>query len=217
MVDPSLLLSEEGLGWFEEDAMVGQGIVISRVFAQWLMDERDLNIELLLTRADLGVIADRRSRLAEIVGGLQNLNTFSYTEADLVDDAVQAVLARMIERGDAIGELRADEWAFLQSSSILGSKLKRPIRAFRNAGAAVLEFGREVGLELLAEVIPREHIPQILTTEVIARGVVKWIALGGATIGGGSLGGLIGGPFGAELGKEASKFLAKSAVVAIDP
>jgi hypothetical protein len=213
MVDPSLLLSQEGLAWLEGEESVHSGIVIPTVFGEWLREERDLDIESLVSPEDIGAIWERRSMLVEILG--EDFTTFSYRQSDLPVET-RTVLERLLESGDSLSELHADEWAFLQSYSTLGSKLRHPVRAFRDAGAAVLEFGREVGLELLAEVIPPEHIPAVLTGGVIAKGVIKWIVVGGATIGGGTLGGLLG-TLGGQVGGEAANAISKAAVLAIDP
>jgi hypothetical protein len=116
-------------------------------------------------------------------------------------------------------------WAFLQSQSFLVSKLRHPLDAFRDAGSAIVEFGRDVGRNLIGQVIPADRIPPALTPGLISRAAAKWIVVGGATVGGGTLGGvvgtLIGGPAGAGLigktGGFASGALTKAAVMAIDP
>jgi hypothetical protein len=89
----------------------------------------------------------------------------------------------------------------------------------------VLETSREFGIELLGEVIPMQDYPDGVDADLIGRGVVKWLVVGGATIGGGTLGGLVGGalggPIGSFLGEQILEHLAeagaKRVVVAIDP
>lgn len=213
MLDPSLLLSERGLGWLEEDETIRGGIAVPAVFAEWLRGERLLDVESLVAPGDLDAVTGRRSRLVDT---LPDVTVFSYLEGNLSDHA-QTVLEELLRRNDALGRLRADEWAFLQSHSTLGSKLKLPVQAFRDAGAAVVELGGAAGSELLAEVIPREHIPGVLAGAIIARGTVRWIVMGGAVIGGGTLGGLVGGVLSGHLGAQASNVLGKAAVLAIDP
>jgi hypothetical protein len=212
MLDPSLLLSGPGLDWLEADETIRCAIAVPAVFAEWLRGERVLDVESLVAGGDLGAVTDRRARLVDV---LRDATVFSYVEGDLPEHA-QTVLEGLLRRDDRLGRLRADEWAFLQSHSTLGSKLKLPVQAFRDAGAAVVELGRPAGRELLAEVIPREHIPSALTGGLTARGVVKWIVVGGAAIGGGTLGALVGGAFGGRLGVQAAKVLGGAAVLAID-
>jgi hypothetical protein len=223
MVDPSLLLSEEGLAWLEEDENVPSGIIIPAVFAEWLGGQRDLDIGALVSPDDLELAYDRRSRLVEVLG---DFTAFSYRDERLSDRSAQAVLeALLLQNADGLGELRADEWAFLQSHSVLASKLRGPHDAFRDAGATIVEFGRKVGRKLIGKVIPAERIPPVLTPGVIAKATIKWIVVGGAGVGGGTLGGVIGtvagGPTGAFIGSKALGTLAgaltTAACLVIDP
>jgi hypothetical protein len=221
MVDPSLLLSEEGLAWLDKDESARRSIVIPAVFAEWLSGERELEIESLVAPEDLESVSERRARLNEILG---EVAAFSHHEATLSRQA-QAVLQSLLDSKDPIGELRADEWAFLQSHSFIASKVRHALDAFRDAGAVIVEFGRKVGRQLIAQVIPADKLPSVLTPKLMAVATIKWIFVGGAQVGGGTLGGVvgtaIGGTPGTILGGAAGRYagrrVGQAAVMAIDP
>jgi hypothetical protein len=218
MLDPSFLFSEDGLAWVEENDDVREGVVVPATFTQWLREERDLDLEALLAPEDLDAAAGRRDRLISLLGEIPD---YSYVGADLTRGA-EEVLGFLLAGGD---DLRADEWAFLQSHSFLVSKLRHPLDAFRDAGAVIVEFGRKVGLNLLGQVIPKEKIPPVLDQKLMVKAAAKWIVVGGANVGGGTFGGVagtvLGGGVGAVLGGAAGRYAgdraAKAAVMAIDP
>jgi hypothetical protein len=227
MVDPSLLLSEEGSAWLVEDPTVLSHFVVAGTAMRWLQGEVDVNPTRLLSPEDSGAYDERRSQLPPL---LSNVPTFSYAQvAPQLNPEHNAVLRNLLQDAPtselAVNRLYADEWAFLQSQSMLISKLRRPLDAFREAGSAVVEFGRGVGWKLVRRVIPEEHLPPSLTGKLMVRATVKWIVLGGAAIGGGTLGAMVGtavgGPVGGILGHKAAGVLAEetahAAVLAIDP
>jgi hypothetical protein len=227
MVDPSLLLSEEGSAWFVEDPTVRSHVVVAGTAMRWLQGEVDVDPARLLSSEDSQAYDERRHQLLPL---LSNVPTFSYAQvAPQLNLEHNAVLRNLLQDATtselAVNRLYADEWAFLQSQSMLISKLRRPLDAFREAGSAVVEFGRDVGWKLVRRVIPEEHLPSSLTGKLMVRATVKWIVLGGAAIGGGTLGAMVGtsvgGPVGGMLGKKAAGVLAeeaaRAAVLAIDP
>jgi hypothetical protein len=73
--------------------------------------------------------------------------------------SVEEVRLTLVLERSPVGDLYADEWAFLQTHSVMLSKLRRPLDAFRDAGAVIVEFGRKTGAKLLEQVIPKEHLP----------------------------------------------------------
>ncbi|HEX5713234.1 MAG TPA: hypothetical protein VFX85_07975 [Solirubrobacterales bacterium] len=225
MADPSLLLSAGGQQILEENAIP---LVVSQTFLDWLGDGREIDAEPF--RADDPDAVNPFSfidRVRELVQA-NDVPGFSYETAlaeGLLDDQARLVLDRILARDDPLAQIDADQWAFLNSHSWLGSQARRAFHAFREAGAVVLTAGREIGLELLGEVIPLEDRPEGVNAGLILLGVVKWLVVGGATIGGGALGGIagtfVGGPVGGwigeQLGEHGGEALATAAVVAIDP
>jgi hypothetical protein len=227
MVDPSLLLSEEGSAWLLGDPTARSHVVVARTAMRWLQGEVDVNPAQLLSLEDSQAYDERRGQLLPL---LSNVPTFSYAPvAPQLDPEHSAVLSNLLRDAPtselAVNRIYADEWAFLQSQSMLISKLRRPLDAFREAGSAVVEFGRDVGWKLVQRVIPEQHLPSSLTGKLIVRATVKWIVVGGAAIGGGTLGAMVGtavgGPVGGMVGKKAAGVLAeegaRAAVLAIDP
>lgn len=221
MVDPSLALSGEGLVWLEEDEEARHSIVISAAFMEWLRGERDIDLFSVIAPEDVEMADERRRQLVSLLG---DAPTFSYQDAHLSREG-EAVRVALLESAGPAAEVHADEWAFLQSHSFLASKVRHPLDAFRDAGAVIVEFGRKVGGQLVRRVIPAERVPRVLTAELMAKATVKWIVVGGATVGGGTLGGVlgtaIGGPPGAFIGGKAGGLgggaIANAAVMAIDP
>ncbi len=220
MVDPSFLFSEDGLAWLEDDETVLTGITVPGTFMEWLRGERDLDESLFVAPDDLETVGERRDRLFAVLRGVEEFRS----EALTLDEA-EAVRLALLASGDPLAELYADEWSFLQSQSSMIAKLRHPLDAFRDAGAVIVEFGRRAGRHFVEEVIPAEHVPAVLTRGLMVKAAVKWIIIGGAAVGGGTLGGIagtaIGGPLGGyileEVGRHAAEEIAQAAVVAIDP
>lgn len=223
MVDPSLLLSASAEEVVEQAGAVDVEIVIAETFAEVLRGEIDLDVGELLAPEDLEDI-DARFSYAQGLLAEHRLITFSAAHAEFGGDAAR-VLDELLSTQKPSSRLDADQWAFLHTNSWLASKLQRPLCAFRDAGAIILEVGRKQGLAMIAEVIPADRIPPNLTRDLIARATVKWLIVGGASFGGGTLGGVAGhailGPVGAYGGKvlvgRAANRAAKAAVLAIDP
>jgi hypothetical protein len=222
MTDPSFLLSASGFTWVQDQA-VRRSIAVPAAFGEWLTGQRDLDIEPLIAPDDLEAVGDRRPRLVET---LADFTLFSYADAgSQLPREVQTVLRNLLESEDGLGRLYADEWAFLQSQSNLLSKIRHPIDAFRDAGAAVVEVGRRTRDVLVTKVIKPEHVPPVLTPGLVGKVAAKWLIVGGAAVGGGTLGGVLGtlagGPVGGVLGGKAGGWgagaLSGAAVLAIDP
>jgi hypothetical protein len=221
--DPSLLLSPAGAEVVEEARGVGVEIVVPQTFVEALEGRIDLNLEALVAPEDLDALGASVDQARQLLAtGV--LVPFSADGVELRGDA-QSVLGQLLSNDDPIARLDADEWAFLQSNSWLASKLRRPLDAFRDAGAVIVEVGRDFGMKLIGEVIPSDHIPPNVTPELVMRASVKWLVVGGAGFGGGTLGGslgtMVGGPVGGTVGHvlvgRAVKRAAKATVLAIDP
>lgn len=221
IVDPSLLLSDDGLSWLEQDGSARAAIIIPATFAEWLAGTVEIDRSVLFSPEDIEFYAERRARLDSVLGGVPS---FSHREVALRPRAVEAVRRTLFDVGDPVAILHADEWAFLQSHSVMLSKLRRPLRAFRDAGSAIVEFGRKTGTGLLEQVIPKQSLPETVTAKVVGTAVAKWVVVGGAAAGGGTLAGVAGtalggpaGPWIGKLGLWAGGRLGQAAVLAIDP
>jgi hypothetical protein len=222
LVDPSFLCSGHGLEWLEGDAELRAVAVAPQTFIELLRNTDDFEVRSLLHPEDAELFSDRRARIEAVLGEIRG---FSHREVVVSPRSVEEVRLALVLERTALGDLHADEWAFLQTHSVMFSKLRRPLDAFRDAGAVIVEFGRKAGARLLEQVIPKEHLPPAVTKKLIATAAVKWIVLGGAGVGGGTLGAVagtsIGGPIGGLIGSKAIGLAAgsatRAAVLAVDP
>ena len=190
-LDPSFLFSAEGIGWLQEDSRARQEIVVSAAFAQWLHSGLHLDDVLaLVSSEDLDEIEMRRAALSQL---LRSSPTFDSHGAELSPED-EEVLLFLREPGGLVAATLADEWAFLQSHSWALSKLHLPLDRFRDAGAAVLEYGRKLREEMFDVVIPQRGAPPAVTRTLLAKAAAKWLIVGGAGAGGSLL-----GPIGAGL------------------
>jgi hypothetical protein len=192
-LDPSFLFSAEGIGWLQEDSRVRQEIVVSSAFVRWLYSGQSIDDVLALVSAeDLDEIEMRRAALSQL---LRSSPTFDSHAAELSPED-EEVLLFLREPGGLVAEILADEWAFLQSHSWALSKLHFPLDRFRDAGAAVLEYGRKLREEMIGVVIPERGAPPAVTRTLLIKAAAKWLIVGGAGAGSSLLGpigaGLIG-------------------------
>jgi hypothetical protein len=154
-------------------------LVVSAAFREALY--RDIRI--LRWFDPLRDLATLQSRATDIAELLADVSTFSHTTVSLDDDS-EPIRATILETRGPIGEIVADEWAFLQSNSWLVARTRRVIDRFIRAGASLIYHPRETLLRGLAEeVIPPGHIPAVLTPTFLAKVGVKWVAVGSAHLG----------------------------------
>lgn len=222
MVDPSLVFSENGPEWVGLNREAGVEVVVPRIVTEWLAGEVDVDPSLLLAAEDVEMLDLRLAAIREL--GPETLSSFDHYQVDLDPDA-REVLEGLLSSGDPAAAVWADEWAYLQSNSWLAARLRRCLDAFETAGAAVIEFGQDVGIDLIEQVIPAEHLPRSINREVILRATAKWIVVGGAHALGGTLGTVAGagvaGPVGAAIGEKLASYAARTAttkvLLAVDP
>ncbi len=184
VVDPSFLCSGDGLEWLEGDPDLRLMAVAPQTFIELLRGAADVELRSLLDPEDAQLFSERRERIEAV---LDELGGFSHRDVVLRPRSVEEVRLTLVLERSPRGDLRADEWAFLQTHSVMLSNLRRPLDAFRDAGAVIVEFERKSGAKLLEQVIPKEHLPPTVTRKLIATATVKWIAFGGASVGGGTL------------------------------
>jgi hypothetical protein len=113
-----------------------------------LTGETDLDATFLAAPMDIEALPDRRGQIAEYLGGLRGL--FTQRCSACCGEPCDRTPRALGERGP-LGELRADEWAYLQSNSILATFTRAALDAFRDAGSVILEMGRDVGWFLVKE------------------------------------------------------------------
>jgi hypothetical protein len=222
MIDPSLLFAANGSDWLRLNREAEVEVVVPRIVAEWLDGAGDLEPSLLLAPEDVEMLDPRLEEIRELAS--EGLRVIDHREISL-DAISNETIERLHESGDPAADVWADEWAYLQTSSWLTAKLRRCLDAFEAAGVAIVEFGQEVGVELIEEVIPARHLPQSINRSVILKATVKWVVVGGAHALGGTVGAVAGsaagGPVGAVIGEKLAGYAAgdatKRALLAIDP
>jgi hypothetical protein len=205
LIDPSILLDESALEWL---APAGRLVAVSAFFRERLADRPiEAGSPLLPPHRREISEAHREHLLALLDGG--DVQIFSLDEADLRTPRQQAIAERLRGSGEMADLIDADQWAYLQSHSVMYSLVRRPLDAFERAGAVINRFGRRVLDEALHRVIREKHFDQYRPHELFARGAIKWLIIGG----GGATAGYIGGWPGAI----AATGIADIVVRAVDP
>jgi hypothetical protein len=186
MLDPSFLFSEGGISWLQEQSHVRQEeIVVSSAFVRWLRSGEPVEDVIdLVDSDDRDEVDERRAALFQL---LRSSPTFDSEGVELAREDEEVFLV-LRESGGVVAEILADEWAFLQSHSWALSKMHLPLDRFRDAGAAVLEYGRRLREEMVSVVIPQKGAPPAVTRALLAKASAKWLIVGGAGAGGALLG-----------------------------
>jgi len=191
LLDPSFLFSEEGIAWLREGHGREGEIIVSASLDHWLRSGGATEeVFPLVSPYDHGGIEERRAGLFQL---LRASPVFDSERVDLPREDEEVLLA-LREPGGLAAEVLADEWAFLQSHSWALSKIHYPLDKFRDAGAAVLEYGRRLREEMVDVVIPGKAAPPAVTRALLAKAAAKWLIVGGAGAGGALL-----GPIGASI------------------
>jgi hypothetical protein len=128
MIDPSLALSTDGIEWIRDAALTGS-LIISSAFARSVADGQfDIlrGFNSTLSEATL-------DNAASVLGSLP---TFTYSQADGLTERATGIVRSLLESGE-LGEIYADEWAYLATHSWLLDRLGDSGRAFTRAGAVV--------------------------------------------------------------------------------
>jgi hypothetical protein len=115
------------------DAELRAVAVAPQTFIELLGNTDDFEVRSLLHPEDAEIFSDRRARIEAVLGEIRG---FSHREVVLslaLDQVEEVRLALVLER-TALGDLHADERAFLQTHPVMFSKLRRPLDAFRDAG-----------------------------------------------------------------------------------
>jgi len=175
LVDPSLLLNEAVLAEFES---VPNLIAASAEFRRQLSENQIGPSSPLLPPGQPYAAEVNRDRVLRFLD-LDNMSLFSYERANL-SDAESAVTRALQDERELAAAVYADEWAFLQSQSIMFAAVHQPIDAFRRAGSAVIEYGRRFLEEAIDVVVPEKSQGSYSHHRLILGGVVKWVVVGGA-------------------------------------
>jgi hypothetical protein len=171
ILDPSVLFTDEALGWLE-DPELAPFLAVSRALWEQLEDpEIGWQFAPWGTRPD----PDRVSRVRQ---ALEPITKFSHTDVDELPGDADSVRNRLLDSDDPFRHVLADEWAFLASHSlaVLARNATRTLRRFARAGAHVYAATREEmerGLEAIRDMLP----PRVLE-------VMKYVGKGPSGFGG---------------------------------
>lgn len=201
MVDPSLLLTEPGVQWLETSEDARAAAVVSYGFAEAVRIGDDDVLLRFVDSDDAGSISEARERLLYVLDGI---DAFTHQQINRLP-ARSANVRRQLLRSEDDGEILADEFVYLVTHSWLLAKTRHVLDALRRAGVRIREhtppYGDRLRRELIEQVIPAANIPAELTDEVQARAAIKWVIVGGTTLGlagatggWGAIGGLLLGP-----------------------
>jgi hypothetical protein len=181
ILDPSVLFTDEALGWME-DRELRSSLVVSEALWQRLQDPE--GVEQFLPFAD-----DDQERITLVRDALQSneIARFSLEEAlstGVLPEGGREICEALLRSEEELADVLADEWAFLasQSLAIIAERMRHSLDAFIRAGAEVIERGREDIETALSAV--RERIPPRLL-EVMKHAddpVVKLVVLGGQLV-----------------------------------
>src|SRR4051794_36420013 len=158
MLDPSFLFSEDGVAWLEQEQPQRESIVVSAGFAGWL-SPLEPEPPPFIDRDDWDDYEDRRDKVFK---ALRKAPRVAYGNVEgTLDPPSREVLNALLtlDLSEVHAEILADEWAFLQSHSWMIAKLQGPIDAFRDSGAAVVQFGRKLRDQMIEVVIPKGDAP----------------------------------------------------------
>jgi hypothetical protein len=189
MIDPSILISWRGLKWLESDRAGREAVVIPAAFFNLLFNPTESRF-LPPLEPSAGEITLPRLRSA-----LEGAQLFEGRDVEL-PDSVDAVRQALLSLRGYDYRIFADEWAYLHSQSWMIARTERALRAFRRAGAGVLQFGRRLRNEFVDVVIPRQTGPRIISRQFLTIVGAKWLVVAGAAAAGGALGGIGGGVVG---------------------
>jgi hypothetical protein len=152
ILDPSVLFRPQALDVFEDSPEL---FVVSQSFLYDLQDDAFApTIALLSAGRKYANDPDRERQCERVLAFCQQATTFSYEEGG--PSGLDAeVTTQLLTSRATMARVWADEWVFLQTHSIMFSAARRPLDAFRRAGAAIVEYSRRVLDEVVDVVIPR--------------------------------------------------------------
>ena len=182
-MDASILVSDRGVRWLERlSGSEADSFITSAAFRRLLGRPGQLYGMFQASRPQFGGISQDEfiQRMRGLEREIDRLPAFDHTGALLDDARAIAVMQELLNLGP-IGEVWADEWAFLNSHSWLVSRSRAVIEAFRDAGAGVIEFRQKALLALLQmSQAGGGPLPPGLSPHLTKRIAAKWIVAGGA-------------------------------------
>jgi hypothetical protein len=178
ILDTSVLFTEEVLDWLS-DPELSRALVVSDALWQRLEDPEAA--ERFAPYAH--PTPDQITKVREALVG-NEITRFSYRDVTELPPGASQICDVLLSSDEPLGDVLADEWAFLTSQSIavIAEQTRDALDAFRRAGAEVLEVSRsqmEQGLKAVRSRIPK---PLLKVMKFIGRfpwRTPKWLVVGG--------------------------------------
>lgn len=147
------MFTDEALGWLR-DPRLRPHLAVSRA-----LYERLENSEAGEQFAPWNVMPDP-DRVREVRDALEPIAKYSHSDAVELPEGARTILNAILESGEPIPDVVADEWAFLASHSlaVLEERTRTTLDALERAGVHVYEITRREmkrGLRALRRRIPR--------------------------------------------------------------
>ncbi len=139
LLDPSVLLGNEGFGWLEDVPHdERRRLVVSKIFFDQVTEGA------VYTAADeelWGPLPEGSARLqlAELIAGLT-----MFSERDAAKDLPPEVAAVAVRLQDMGSRVAAEEWLYLASNSWMAARSRNVLQHFKRAGAKVTEVTGDV-------------------------------------------------------------------------
>ncbi|MBK8294920.1 MAG: hypothetical protein IPK93_09200 [Solirubrobacterales bacterium] len=179
MVDPSLLLSSRSSEWVRENR---SSLVISGEFMH-LVDEDPKQMLRHLGVYEAEAMRTRERILSSAPEPYAPRNPLP--EDMSIRRGIETVEEALFKSGP-LGAVYAEQWRFLNTESWLLSARRWFIDQLHKKGAVVVEQGQEMGRKALREyigtVIPGP-VPSQVDAALFSLATVKWIVVGGPTVG----------------------------------
>jgi hypothetical protein len=179
IIDPSVLFTEEALGWLR-DPELSPWLVVSESLYRLVQAE---DLEPVFDAYDVQASPEL---IGQIYEALEPIRRFSYEEPPVLPGDTGEVLDRIISSDDPLAGVIADEWVFLttQSFGVILEKARTTLRRFVKAGAHVYEATAEE-MEKCLDVVRDKLPPPVLNAmKTIGRSkAVKWVLIGGNVVG----------------------------------
>ena len=178
ILDPSVLFTEEALAWISDRALA-TSLVVSEALWRRLEDPQAGEQFLPWARPNPEEIARTREALAS-----SEIARFSYVDAEDRSEAARGIREELLRR-EPLGDVLADEWAFLTSQSIaaIAEQTRESLDAFRRAGGHVFEVSStrmKFGLWRLRRRLPPRFLKVMKTVGGFPPGrLPKWVVAGG--------------------------------------
>ncbi|HET9676029.1 MAG TPA: hypothetical protein VFP21_00830 [Solirubrobacterales bacterium] len=141
ILDPTVLFTEEALTWLDSELL--PFLAVSEALYQRLQEPEPDPVLLEYAEGDSGLVARVREELAR-----SEITRFSLEEvigSEALPEGARAICEALLQSDEPLGDVLADEWAFLtsQSLAIIARRVRDSLVAFAKHGAQVIEVSRK--------------------------------------------------------------------------